>query len=462
MKNYEAPKIVNVSIWTAAIFGVLVFSVSLGAYFFGFLDSQQISADTETEAMGKPLGQCKPGEIMYTINNYPGTSNLLPGGHATYYSESDKNWRCSYICVPQGQTLEDYFNSGEFLIDGKRTVIVKSPSMFNDLFEQDPKTAMQRTIILDQSLPTSERQCEGPNSVDYGTIKNPYNGKIIEKVKRADSDYQTSYGQQLTREEEITGAGTIAGAPEPFQAPVTEGTNNIDRSESDKLGSCLKKVNDFIYRYSNRDNLSEDKQKLLNEIVKEYNGLKKSSNPSISKCNETLLSIEAFLTTELAAQSSSTNQSLAQNVSDLSIKIKTQAYRFFDAKTDNTTHETFILVYIKKYGSNSLEHPYVAVAKTTINNNPANLKIKLPSGTTDKDSLVFYSLTSGGLFSRLHRGLKEVKISDIKTGNIINLTLFKISSEEGAVITKQLDIYNLSDINPGIAAGLLREYQESD
>lgn len=334
MKNYEAPKIVNISIWAAAIFGVLIFSVSLGLYFFGFLDSQ-ISADTETEAMGKPLGQCKPGETMYTINNYPGTSNLLPGGHAVYYSESDKNWRCSYICIPQGQTLEDYFNSEDFSIDGKRIVIVKSPSMFNDLFKQDPETAMQRTIILDQSRPTSERKCEGPNSVDYGTIENSYNGKIIEKVKRADSDYQTSYGQQLTREEEITGAGTIAGVPKSFKAPVTEGTPSDKTTDtSGDLKQCMAKVNKFLIEYENKQGNNERLIEAYNRIRQNYiwhkfTAVFKTKQKELDDCKLMEVYMEEY--SEVAKLD---NQELEECISNLK--------EMADSVTDNTARRSIL------------------------------------------------------------------------------------------------------------------------
>lgn len=289
MRGKDAPKIVNAGVWSAAVIGALAFSISLGAYLFGGLDNE-ISADTETPVAGAPKEECATNTTMYTIHNYPGTANLIGGTHAGYYQDNDINWRCSYVCVPDGTELEDYLKDAT--IDGKPITLAKDPDDFNDnIFKKDPKAAMTITVILSEAAKTSSRQCKG-NSKDYGIITNAQG--IIDTVDRQESAYKET---EAARQEAISGAGTIAGVPVPLEAAVSGGSeaSQTESSTSD-LSKCKSYINNFLVNYENNQNMESD---FYNGIKKFYIELKlkeENNNQGILElCNTYKSTIQKYL-----------------------------------------------------------------------------------------------------------------------------------------------------------------------
>jgi len=289
VKSQEAPKIVNASIWTAAIIGVLVFAVSLTTYFFGFLDNQ-ISADTEDTLSDQP-SQCPEGKMAIAINNYPGRENLIDGKHNEYWlSNSDMNFRCSHICVDineklssESATLSIEANSEEKTLSanlsslegattgqGQPLISFASSDKFNEAIKkggEDREKAIKYGFIVDKIrvVKGENTGCLGPNSVPYDEILDK-DGKKITTLYRRPTAYTGSAttgeddvvaGEPATEsapERDLTGASKPADAPRPFGAPTGSGGEADTKGDNDttntQLQECMKSIEDFIKKYS--------------------------------------------------------------------------------------------------------------------------------------------------------------------------------------------------------------------
>lgn len=430
MKGKDAPKVVNVGVWSAAVIGALAFSITLGSYLFGGLDNQ-ISADTETASLqsGEPTQKCGSG-TMYTINNYPGSASLLPGGHASYYLEGDKNWRCSYVCVPEGTDLKTYLNGST--AGGKKISLVDNPTTFNSLVSEDKTTAMTSTVILSQSVETYKtdgttynRRCTGPNSTDYADIKDADEG-AIDTVDRQESAYKET---EAARQEAISGAGTIAGTPTPFGAPMSGGeSNNDDASSGGNITDqdylkCKAGVNSFLWenrKYGSLLNFLNGERPLkimYDNVSKQYKALKKaeadgerSIKSLLDSCNLTKNLIESFeeqrsilLSTKESTTASHPTTVKTQETGDNYLIIATPLR--YNGRPYGI--ETYVLVYCKGQG----ETAELLFASRNAGNIDPYIKIKAVNGNenfekvTSCPNLVFYAVTHGG------RGLAKRGVS---------------------------------------------------
>jgi hypothetical protein len=251
MRTKEAPKIVNASVWTAVFVGVMAFSVSLSAYFFGFLDNQ-ISADTDSP--------CKEGEVQVAINNYPDPASLIDQSHSAYYIDNSRDtyFRCSNVCISSdiSTTVSERLNKLlQGTINGNKIKIFQDSASFNEAIKkgEDAKIeAMTRGVII----PQTKSSCEGmPNSISYGKIETE-GGEEVEQVQRGDENTQPEVDKDGIAIRDITGADKIAGAPVQLEAPGSAVSKDDQDSSTDKstttadqVDECMKQVKDYLDYY---------------------------------------------------------------------------------------------------------------------------------------------------------------------------------------------------------------------
>lgn len=281
MRGKDAPRIINASVWSAAVIGALAFSVSLGAYFWGVMD-RKVTADV---AGGETTqAPCPAGETPVAIHNYPGGDFLIGGTHSSYYlSESDKNFRCSFVCISTdtnktvAQRVEAKLEGAT--IGGETAITFSNGYAFSDYISKadDVQRAKQRAmtagVILNAVRPVTYNLqtkrwegCNGPNSVRYGEIKTAE--QTIEQLPERPSDEETKYQEPATTNKDTTtGADRIAGAPQPYGAPVG-GDSTEDTSEGTSISQKISNCRDLLVQFNSDNNLRKFSPKFNTQVNK--------------------------------------------------------------------------------------------------------------------------------------------------------------------------------------------------
>lgn len=460
MKSQEAPKIVNASVWTAAIIGVLVFAVSLTTYFFGFLDNQ-ISADTEDTLSDQP-SQCPQGQMAVAINNYPGKENLIDGIHSGYYpGNSDMNFRCSHICVDRELSLEANSEKtlnadigslqGATINQEQPLISFASSDEFNKAIEKggaDKEKAIKYGFIVDKIrvVKGEGTGCLGPNSVPYGEIFDK-DGKGITILDRPDTSYKEP---ALTKEDDIvagepavesalkkdlTGADKPAGAPVPFGAPTGPGTEtDTEKGGSDtnaQLQKCMKNVEGFIAKYGGAHKptapffLAHYKY-----IQSKYEGLKKKVEAGgrdperLLKACRLLESQIKNVTSATSATSSSTSATTQKQPSSSVAKTLNLNVTLKYNRKDKVNADTWVAIYAKDPNKNSFFDKTKPVPKPISDpiltykykKGESNFLTLQLAPTTLPDKLAIYAVTTGGFWSSERWG---AQIIDFRSQDII-------------------------------------------
>jgi len=282
MRGKDAPRIINASVWSAAVIGALAFSVSLGAYFWGVMD-RQVTADVAGgETTQAPL-ICPQGETAVAIHNYPGGDFLIGGTHSSYYlSEKDKDFRCSFICVagdvndPKKLAEAVKVKLERATIGGKDVITFSNGYAFSDFISRgntgDKERAMTAGVILNAVRPVTYNSqtkrwegCNGPNSVRYGEIKTAE--QTIEQLPERPSDEETKYQEPATTSKDTTGADRIAGAPQPYGAP-TGGDSTEDTSEGTSISQKISNCRDLLVQFNSDNNLRKFSPKFNTQVNK--------------------------------------------------------------------------------------------------------------------------------------------------------------------------------------------------
>lgn len=164
-KRGDAPKIVNVAVWTTAVAGAFVFALTVGIGLYNTVNAP-ISA---SEAVAPAAAPVAPACNNVSINNYPvayfNDAGVKAGNkHAPFESQMGGNWRCSTYCVT-GFDKTKAVNSAENIakvqaffngatIDGQPINMVTDESVFTNLKDG---VIMARTVIL----PDLKATCQG-------------------------------------------------------------------------------------------------------------------------------------------------------------------------------------------------------------------------------------------------------------------------------------------------------------
>lgn len=223
---------------SAALF---VFSMVMGAKTVRdtALSSLKISAETSAGTT-----QCKDGEVVYGVHNYPFTS--VPkdsGAHAKYTDKMpDGTFRCSAVCGPSDPSKFATEVVSKLTVGGEKMNVVANKSEFDALVaKQSSKSELlDRTMILEYSLQRRGLGCFGP-SMDYKNLQ----GATVAKANTTYEDQKKAEEERKKKAEEAkkqsgtsgTGSdyqGTAAGNPndQTLQAPTGGGSQSTDQSSS--------------------------------------------------------------------------------------------------------------------------------------------------------------------------------------------------------------------------------------
>ncbi|MCX6809929.1 MAG: hypothetical protein NTZ65_04265 [Candidatus Berkelbacteria bacterium] len=172
-KHHDAPRVVNIGIWSMAVVGALAFAISLGGWFYSSVESP-ISASTSAGS-----GTC-PSDKQIAINNYPGTSKEY---HALLSNSRDQNWRCSLVCNTSGKSPDEFIKG--LTIGGKPVIIYSTGDEFKSKGSNIGKDDFDRVVVSG----ATKGKCEGAKtgstngaSIDYVDIK--YNDKAVEPLSK--------------------------------------------------------------------------------------------------------------------------------------------------------------------------------------------------------------------------------------------------------------------------------------
>jgi len=203
-KNDEAPKVLNVGIWSLAVVGALAFAVSVGGLVSGWMGLPEISAsDPGVTTVGKigeqrtliqPNGATGAAAIptisaKVAINDYPGleliNADKGEAGFKHYYLTKNKKgdmWHCSEIIVPgvdPSKPLADAANQEairKYLTDatvgGEKLEIFDNSNQWADRFGEALTKGEKMPYSV--NLSAVKEECEGvkdATSTDYPPIK---------------------------------------------------------------------------------------------------------------------------------------------------------------------------------------------------------------------------------------------------------------------------------------------------
>ncbi len=320
-KNDEAPKVLNVSIWSLAIVGALAFSISIGGLVSGWMGLPEISADksgSETTAKTTSVS-CQTGETPVMITNYPGGDvnkiGLDLGGkeedaktgqdgtlHHTISSLVKGNrWYCQVVCVPwidQTKTMadgknqsaiRDYFGpatiSGESLklignADDLETALKSAQSDKKDIGYYIYLPALQIYKASDSST-----KCQGPSD-PYPSMTTKVTGD--EEIKVEPKQSAGDWDDFITKAKEEENAAPKTNAPavigmatdpgKPTAPSYSDGQVNKTKSGS---GTPVKKAEDSTKKSDSGPSSDTAKvtpaktDKKLIPLIKDFNKCKK-------------------------------------------------------------------------------------------------------------------------------------------------------------------------------------------
>jgi len=173
-KRGDAPKIVNIGVWTVAVTSAFVFALTIGIGLYNTVNNP-ISASEVA-----PTKSCKSGEALLAFNNYPNTyfKTIDPSTnkiyeHKPFEDAMDGHWRCSKYCVPipaDANTATNDAKTQEALAkyltgattDGK-PVIIATETEFVGLLKSAPAN-LKNTVILTSTKTTCQGYYNGAES----------------------------------------------------------------------------------------------------------------------------------------------------------------------------------------------------------------------------------------------------------------------------------------------------------
>jgi hypothetical protein len=210
----EAPRVVNVGVWSVAVVGALVFAVTLGLGVYQSLNNP-ISADTDTATAPTTVaaikadanGKCPANYTPVALRNFPDSyyKSFPSGGIPTsaFESKMGNNWRCTVYCISlNGLSVTDAAGQNAIAtyltgakIGGKDIILDKTEDEFINNFKTNQNSPtigdeLIRTVILSSTLTPA---CKGSGgtagaSIDYGvlTIKSGDTVPVAAKNTTAD------------------------------------------------------------------------------------------------------------------------------------------------------------------------------------------------------------------------------------------------------------------------------------